>query len=32
MMPRTIEPLEVVICPNDIARETIAIDSMVVMS
>ena len=32
MMPRTIDALEVAICPNDSAREAIAIDSMVVMS
>ena len=31
MMPRTIDALEVAICPNDSAREAIAIDSMVVM-
>ena len=32
MMPRTIEALEVVICPDDSDREAIAVDSMVVMS
>ena len=31
MMPRTIEALEVVICPNDSVRKTVAVDSMVVM-
>ena len=30
MMPRTIEALEVVICPRGSAKEAIALDSMVV--
>jgi len=32
MMPRTIETLEVVICPDDSVREAATVDSMVVMS
>ncbi len=32
MMPRTIETLVVVICPNDSVREVVAVKSMVVMS